>query len=244
MSTLVFSIGLNGYGRYYRRLVASHRRWSARHGYDYAMVDRPSGVHEAALAAWLKVPLLLAGLDRGYDRVIYLDADVLVRDSAPGIEKLVDESQPIRMALGRTGRLNSGVIIALATDRARGFLREVLSSVDKEISEEARARLKYENGNIIYVASTSDAVGPLDQRWNNSSDPDLDDFARHYTGPLKSEFRPSIFDAVAHRLSSRRTGRMNSAPSSRTAEFARRLDKLAIEAAAQSFPEHITSDAR
>jgi len=79
------------------------RAYADRHGYDIIAIDRPLDVTPRAMArspAWQKCLVLQPSIVGGYDRVVWLDADIVINPNAPAvtgavpIEKIgaVDES--------------------------------------------------------------------------------------------------------------------------------------------------------
>ncbi len=232
MAALIFTVALNGYAYEFRDCLRSQREWARDRGYEYAAVTKPRRVEEVALCAWLKIPLTLEAMAAGYEHVMFIDSDARVDGRTPAIEDLGAGAHAVRMALGRSERLNSGVIYARASDAARSFFGKVLASADEQLAPEDRAHLKYENGNIIHCARHDPTVGTLPLRWNNTYDAGLDDYIRHYTGPLRPEHRRSR-DPVASARRALRSRRVGAAPVRRDPGFVGRLDALtrtAIEA--------------
>ncbi|WP_146233410.1 hypothetical protein [Arthrobacter psychrolactophilus] len=226
MNTLVFSIGLNGYDIGYRMCLDSQREYADRIGADFRVVTKPT-VSDPAFAAWLKVTLLDAALKAGYDAVAYIDADCRVSKSAPDFTtELAKSDGKICMSLGRSGRLNSGVIFAENSVTANQFLERVVASVVENIPAKARANLRFENGNIIYVESINGGVHIIDSRWNNSSDDTLDDHIRHFTGPLKSKMHAPLKDRLNFRIRKLFLPRASAAPERREASFLDELQQL------------------
>ena len=99
-------------------------RYAETHGYDlYVPAERSVSAADARPYSWLKIPLLLSLFERGYDTVLWLDADVVVRRYEKDI--LEDaQAAPIGMVVHRTGDgavPNAGVWIVRST--AVDFLR-------------------------------------------------------------------------------------------------------------------------
>ncbi|MHA7269806.1 hypothetical protein [Arthrobacter sp. HLT1-20] len=225
MKILVFSIALNGYDIGYRTCLESQRQYAARIGADYCVATQPT-VGDPALAAWLKVTLLSASMEAGYDAVAYIDADCRVSTSAPSfVDVLSGSDEQICMALGRSGRLNSGVIFASNANASRSFFERVLASAVEDIPADARANLRFENGNIIYIESLIGGVDVIEGRWNNSYDRDMADHIRHFTGPLKSDLRSPLLDRVRFRIRKMFLPRATAAPEHREQGF---LDELQL----------------
>lgn len=138
------------------------------------------------------------------------------------------------MARGRSGRLNSGVIFASNASGSRSFLRRVLASATEDVPLQHRKNLKYENGNIIYVAETYGGVGDMGIEWNNSIDPTLEDHIRHYTGDMRLQYRRPPLDALRFALARRTSPRPTAAPQRRPDAFVADLAALTEEIAGQS----------
>ena len=226
MNTLVFSIAHNGYGYVYRPCLASQRAYCGRNGYAHVSVTRPLRVSDPALSAWLKVPLLLGALRGGYDMVMFLDADCRITEKAPPLQDLASAG-PVQMARGWSGRFNSGVIVARRDDAALAFLEAVMHSISEDIPDADREWLRYENGNIIHCARTTGGVADLDVRWNNSRDPEADDFVRHYTGPMRYEYVPPRYAPHVQRLIERKVSPSGQQPVRRSTAFRSQLEELA-----------------
>jgi hypothetical protein len=224
--SLVYTIAVNGYSAAYRQCIKTQEQYATRTGAEFVVVDRPARLPETALAAWLKVPVMLSGLRAGYDWVTYIDADCAVSDEAPAPCAVDDGQNHVFMGLGRTGRLNSGVMIARGTELGAGFFQRVYDSAGEQIPAEDRAHLKYENGNIIYVSKLLDTVGVLDKKWNNTFDPEIQDYIRHFAGPMREHYKRPLLDEVRYRLGQSLTKRSGRQPANRDEVFIRRLDDL------------------
>jgi hypothetical protein len=226
MKVLLYSIAQNGYAYCFRPCLRSQRDYAERYGYRYAAVSRPLRVPDPALSAWLKVPLMLRSLEAGYDRVMFVDADCEIRRAAPGISEVSLGDESLHMAVGRSGRLNSGVIVARRDPDAIRFLERTMDSITEEISEADRADLKYENGNLIHCARTLGGVAPLDPRWNNTQDPAAVDYIRHFTGPMRTAYRPPPFADRVIRAIRRTITNPTAQPPHRSARFREELERL------------------
>jgi len=226
MSVLIFTVGQNGYASTWRKCVLSQRRYAKKWGFEYIAVTRPLSVPEPALSAWLKVPLTLAALRAGYEWVVFLDADCEISESAPDFRDGLQPDGAVFAAAGRTGRFNSGVIFTRNGAAAESFFGSLYSSVTDIISEEDRARLKYENGNFIHIARKLNSVVTLDLGWNNSFDPDLDDNIRHYAGDMRKLYDRPMKDRILARILRSFSVTPTIQPSSRDAAFKNRLEAL------------------
>jgi hypothetical protein len=226
--SLVFTIAQNGYGFAYKRCIESQKQYADSIGAAFVSIAHPPRVSEAAQSAWLKIPVLLEALKSGYDSVAYIDSDCAVSADAPDFNTALTglPDGRIYMAQGASKRINSGVIIAGGGTPAIPFLEQVMGSITAEIPEDDRRSLKFENGNVIYCARISGAVDELPTVWNNTYDPELRDFIRHYTGSLRAEYqRPFLSDAW-YRLLRKTVYHQPPAPTSRDADFVERLRGL------------------
>jgi hypothetical protein len=227
VASLIYTVALNGYDAAYRNCINSQRKYAARLGVDFVSVVRPKLVSDPAFSAWLKVPIMLDALKSGYSEVAYIDADCMVRKTAPDFRTLVREAPASTlMANGMSGRLNSGVMLARSDASSISFFEKVMDSLAIAIPAEDRANLKFENGNIIYSARGDASVGVMDQAWNNTFDPTLDDHIRHFTGPLRAEYRRSLSAKIEYYIARKRTTPPTRQPESRPAEFVTALDSL------------------
>ncbi|HEY4366341.1 MAG TPA: hypothetical protein VGN07_03845 [Steroidobacteraceae bacterium] len=226
MSTLIFTVAQNGYGVGYSQCVQSHAAYAKRVGAKYLPVVRPFRVKEPALSAWLKIPLMLHALRSGYEWVAFVDADCRIHSSAPDFRAVEQPGRSVYMANGRSGRVNSGVMFAKAAAGAAAFFEQVMGSLTTGIPPEDRQNLRYENGNVIYCTRHSEQVEVIDHRWNNTYEPGLQDHFRHYTGPLRGEYRRSLFDTAAFWVARSLAATPTSQPEARDAAFVQRLADL------------------
>jgi hypothetical protein len=231
MSTLIFTIAQNGYGIGYSQCLHSHARYAERLGATYVAVTRPFRVAEPALCSWLKIPLLLRAVRAGYDWIAFIDGDCRVHDYTPDFRHAWRSERSVFMTKGRSGRVNAGVIFAKGDRHAAHFFEQVMSSLTVSIPEQDRRGTKYENGNVIYCTSRSEYVEVIDTRWNNTYQLELDDYLRHYTGPLREEYKRSWLATAAFKVAKTLAGRPSPAPETRDAAFVQRLDDLAAQCA-------------
>ncbi len=184
---LVFSIAMNGYRWAWRSCIRSHRKYAERWSFDYGCVDLPWTVSPAE-AAWLKVSLIIRALESGYyPWVLLLDADALVRPHCPDFRCVATPGRDVYMAHGHSGRVNSGVIMIRLSEKSLRFFREIVSDCEGMVPSEDAA--PYENGHVIKHGKANPLVGLIERRWNNTADPNLDDYIRHFTGPMASQGR-------------------------------------------------------
>lgn len=198
---LLLSLANQGYQYLYRCNLRSHQDYAERYGYDYQCLTRPVFSTLGAEVVWLKLYAMRSALDKGYDWVVFIDADALIRSSTPAISSVREAGKSVYMAKGYSGRFNSGVIIVENTPDAKRFLSQVIDAMDTPL--EAADDVGWgENGHVIACAKDNGAVATIDQRWNNNFQPALDDYIRHYSaGPLHHEHRAILMQSVAFWLS-------------------------------------------
>jgi hypothetical protein len=136
---------------------------------------------------WLKLILMLAALESGYQWVVFVDSDAEIMPTCPDVRTVFQLGKTLYMANGESGRLNSGFIVAMNDPETLDYLRMVLGNYDKILPEEDRVSWWGENGHIIHFAKNRDCIGQLYSNWNNTGVPDSSDFVRHYTGRMRRE---------------------------------------------------------
>src|SRR6266699_2544746 len=70
----------------------SWRAYAERHGYDIIAIDRPLDVSPRAMArspAWQKCLVLQPSIAGEYDRIVWLDADIVIHPKAPAVTTAV-----------------------------------------------------------------------------------------------------------------------------------------------------------
>jgi hypothetical protein len=186
----IASIGTGPQSRLLRLAARSFRPYAERHGYDLHLRDTP--VETTRPVPWSKIPLLRE-LNRRYDHLLWLDADLVIVD---GHKDLAGELPPDKL-LGMVRHTtkdgvmpNSGVLIMRCGDEAERFLDEVWAQQD------LTTHRWWENAAICRLLGYSlDPVGPgdptpwlaqtafLDPRWNSITDaPAAHPYIRHYPG--------------------------------------------------------------
>lgn len=193
-NTLMFTIALNGYHWQYRKNIQSQRAYAARHGYRYVVVDRPLLTSLGIECAWLKVALIVEALKANFDWVVFVDADAKMQSRAPGVETLATPDKSVFIAKGYSGRINSGVLIAQQSQSATSYFAQVLENMEKPLPECDSVGWG-ENGHIIHYAHQKPFIQVVSSRWNNNSDPHMQDYIRHFSaGPLRALFQPALLD--------------------------------------------------
>jgi hypothetical protein len=183
--TLACSLGQGGYDVAFADAVESQRQYCDKHGYRYICVSEPGSPLLGRENIWLK-PFLLYGALLKNDFVLYLDTDVKIQPGCPAIDQAVSDQNPIGVVAGHSGRVNAGVILARRNPQVLSFFAEWVASLGRPIA--ARHDVGWgENGHLIRLVEKY-GIQPIDTRWNNTFNPELDDYIRHYTGPLRREY--------------------------------------------------------
>lgn len=209
-SILLISIATNGYDRHFSKLLETQRAYAAKIGADYflASTSPPWGI-SGPDSAWLKVPLLAAGLRRGYEWVLFLDADCEVRDCPSPAREFANEPRPVLMCHDFSGRLNSGVIFLRNRPAARRILRMLYwSSFVPAALHPVEDRNIYENGHVIHYLKNDPEVRVIDPRWNCQAERGLSDpFIFHYGGaPARAPQRRSPWREAWKKFAALTTG--------------------------------------
>jgi hypothetical protein len=193
-SVFVFSIATNDFDVFFRRCLQSHKVYADRQGYRYQLIIPPRPTDKGDRIGWLKIPMVLAALEKGYDWVMFLDADCEVTDRAPRVESIEQPDKSLYLALGHTKRVNSGVILVKNSPESREFFRTVLANAEEPVPTDGFPPFPYENGHMIHYSRSFDGLELLDQRWNNNVDLELADYVRHYSGgEMRSGYQPPRF---------------------------------------------------
>lgn len=230
---LVFSIAFNGYDHLWEGCIASHEQYAARHGYEYQLIGRGSETPLAMEVAWLKIPLLVAAIDRGHDWIMFIDSDAAFDAECPAFDVVQQPGKDVYLANGHSGRPNSGVIILRNSASARNFLIQTLELIGRRLPRQHQVGWG-ENGAVIHVSSRSPTRALIDPRWNNNHTPGMKSHIYHYSaGPMRDEYErlrqtSAISEAVGsgHQKSS---GQAVGSP-----EFIRGLSRLLQDSTAGS----------
>ncbi len=199
-NVLVFSIALNGYQWLYKDCIASHKRYAESNGYIYQVVTRPYATSIGVECCWLKLTLMIEALDSGYDAVLFVDADAYIQTHTPKLSSVLLPDKYVYLAKSYTGRYNSGVILLKNHNKVRRWLNSIIIARHQPIS--AKNDVGWgENGHIIEYTQHCQFVTTLDRVWNNTYDPELDDYIRHFSfGPLRTNFWLNLSHKMLARL--------------------------------------------
>jgi hypothetical protein len=197
---LVFSIALNGYQWLYKDCIASHKRYANRHGYTYQVVTRPYATTIGVECCWLKLTLMIEALDNGYDAVLFVDADAFIQTHTPKLSTVLLPDKYVYLAKSYSGRYNSGVMLIKNHKKVRQLLNTIITARHQPILAENDVGWG-ENGHIIEYTKHCQFVSTLNRSWNNTYDPDLNDYIRHFSfGPLRTNLWLNLSHKALARL--------------------------------------------
>lgn len=189
---LFFSVATGGYGDAFRQCIESQRRYAEALGFDYCCITEARGQADLGMsAAWLKIPLMIGAIRRGYSYVVFVDADIMITEGTPS---LVDEMKArpeahIFCANGWSGRPNSGVIAVRGTEEAVVSLTRILSSAGTYLPEKYAVSWWGENGQVIRELAGNPLFGVLATSWNNTHDTERREGFVHFTGPMRAFYQ-------------------------------------------------------
>lgn len=182
---MVFTLGQGGYDKAFARAVETQRAYSVRHGYEFACISEPGDPSLGRENIWLKA-LAFYGALLENDYVLYADTDVAISGNCPPLSEAVSDVDPIGLVAGHSGRVNAGVIIAKRTPFSLAFFAEWVKSLGVPLA--ARHDVGWgENGHLIRL-TVEHRLRLIETRWNNTFRPELEDYLRHYTGPMRQYY--------------------------------------------------------
>jgi hypothetical protein len=233
--SLVFSIALEGYERLFKGCIDTHLQYCKMHEYKYLLINRSPRKLKAAEAAWLKVPLIKAALEGGYEWVAFIDADCDIRTSMPPFTEYLDSryhDKSIFMAPGSSGRINSGVIFIKGEVASLNLLNKVLKHANEKVPQQDQTA--YENGHIIHFGKNDASVQLLEHNlWNNNSALNQDSFVQHYSGgPLRKWYMenrvpaPDKWLSLRNKVVRRIQKQINSRGSAKQKSISESIDEL------------------
>lgn len=201
--TLVFSIALNGYQWRYRQHIKSHQAYAKRLGYHYQVITKPFFSSLGIECCWLKLTLMHIALTSGYEYVVFIDADAVIKPCCPPIEEVLEVGKHLYMAKGYSNRFNSGVMIVRNCRLIRHWIEKVIANRANSVDKASNVGWG-ENSHIIQFSRGCRFIKELPLRWNNTSDPRLNDFIRHQNfGPLRTNFWDNLLHKVIFCLADR-----------------------------------------
>jgi hypothetical protein len=185
-NVFMFSIALEGYEKTFSPCIESQKRYCSDKKYDYILINDSPRKMKPKEAAWIKIPLIIAALNKGYQWVAFIDSDCEIRNFTPALTTVMadaDADKSIFMAKGKSGRLNSGVMFIRNAPSARQFFETILNNAD--ITVPAEDKTAFENGHIIHFGKNNPAIQVLDHdQWNNNSAMNADSYIQHYSSGI------------------------------------------------------------
>ena len=199
-NVLIFSIALNGYQWLYKECIASHKRYADGHGYTYQVVTRPYATSIGVECCWLKLTLMIEALDYGYDAVLFVDADAYIQTHTPKLSSVLLPDKYMYLAKSYSGRYNSGVMLIKNHSDVRRLLNTIIKARHQPVLAENDVGWG-ENGHIIEYTQHCQFVSTLNRSWNNTYDPELNDYIRHFSfGPLRTNLWLNLSHMALARL--------------------------------------------
>ncbi|MCF2856558.1 hypothetical protein L1286_03690 [Pseudoalteromonas sp. SMS1] len=200
-TTLVFSVALNGYQWRYSHCIKSHKQYAKKMNYQYVVVTRPLFTSLGVECCWLKLLLLKAALEAGYNSVLFVDADAFIQPTCPPIEQLLVDDKYLYMAHGYSGEINSGVMLMQSSPATLEWLNDVLSSICTPVAESEGIGWG-ENGHVAHFAKVWEGFQLISPKWNNTYAKEMSDYIRHFNfGPLKNSWSDKVIHKVIFKMS-------------------------------------------
>lgn len=158
-----------------------NKKYSEKHGYDFILKTKPydSSVNHA----WQKIPALIELLDKGYDFVMYIDADAVFYKTEITIESIIKKYPgDIIMCSDEKNsaglyKINGGTVIAKNTEKSKYLLEKWwnLRYEYKNFAYEQHAISDIYENKILSIDNSMISVAPENEF--NSSFSDLLNYA-------------------------------------------------------------------
>lgn len=161
----------------------THENYAKKYGYKYLYVeesDTPSFDFQSL--KWKKFLIIWHLFKRGYDWVIWIDADAVINENAPSIPKLGD----IQMVKDRDGFFNFGFGIFKNTNQ----VVSIFDSLNKTKPIFHDENMDCDLNKISDYITSNCEVFELSNLWNNMHDLTLKSYITHFSkdlAPLKRE---------------------------------------------------------
>jgi hypothetical protein len=188
-SLLIQSIGSNPndtFRRWMEHTEPLHTQYADRHGADFLFF---AGEKDAALnPTWNRIPMFLDAFDKGYDKVVWLDADTLVIDQERSVFDETSDDAPLLMTRVLSSHFefpwaseaadgnvvpadkwdvyNDGVLIANNSDHARACFEFVWANRHSEFKPWHVPGIPELDWILDYVYEHPDAVEQLSLAYN------------------------------------------------------------------------------
>lgn len=148
-----------------------HEDYAQRCGADYRYFG---GYYEPGIhPAWNRVPLILDAFRDGYDKVLWLDADVLVVNLDANIFAATDDTTPLHIPLSPSGMVwrgrwavCDGVMVANRTPGAIAALDYVWGNRTSPLLPHHAPGMWEGNWLLDYIHEHPEVWAKMHQRWN------------------------------------------------------------------------------
>lgn len=155
-------VAVNGYAERFAENVRRNQAWALRNGYEFRLITQPENLPRND-CGWLKIAVAEQLLQK-HAAVLSLDTDAYVTDACPALETVLQPAGSLSMCLGKSGRLNSGVLLYQQSLLTALAICELFRQAHKEVPAPYRA--PQENGHVIWLWSHWPQLRILDGRWN------------------------------------------------------------------------------
>lgn len=187
----ILCVATNGFDILWSFCIESQKRYAHRIGCEFYL-ERTNPWPDLT-PHWSKFRRAVEILDSHKDLLI-LDADILVRNHTPSFEEILATKPDfdIFVAMGRSGRPNSGFIILRGGPESRGrqLIQTCLENRTIELPEQDFVTSYGENGHFIHFCRSEpfkSALFEIPKSWNRTEFPvNETDYNVHFTGPLAS----------------------------------------------------------
>ncbi|WBV44537.1 polysaccharide pyruvyl transferase family protein [Pseudoroseomonas cervicalis] len=181
MSVVCFSIALNGYDRMWGACLDTQRDYCRENGFRHWLITDLPWKLTPRQAAWLKVEIMRGLLAKGASHVFFIDADCEIRPHTPSFLGEFGEAEGVLVSPGKSGRINSGIVMLRDLPLTRAFLARILENCDNPVPKaDATA---YENGHFIHYGREFGIEPRLaHEMWNNNTALNGESYIQHYSG--------------------------------------------------------------
>jgi len=187
---VVLCVATDGYDAVWRFCIDSQAEYCRRHGFEYRLATSTA---DGLNGKWTKLVIARDLLEAGRD-VLVIDADAEFDAGAPPFTAaMTPTDKSIFVALGISGRPNSGVIMLRGAPQAAAvrFLDHCLEQRHRPVPSEDFVTTDGENGHVIHALKNSphaNALQVLDTAWNCTRPERAETaYIKHYTNLLRAD---------------------------------------------------------
>jgi hypothetical protein len=175
--TVLLTVSFNAVDYESTPYFVAREAWASSKGVRHIyLTEQTTGLRlDAHCSAWLRIPVILL---LPQVNVFYIDTDCLIDPSCPHPSEITGRRDGLFIALGHSGRPNSGVMIA---NRGREVFEFCIKHYCEQPPEPHRA--PWENGHVIWGCATHGFIhlGPEFNVTNGTGGKII-----HHTGPNRS----------------------------------------------------------